>query len=80
MLKAGVIGHPIHHSKSPLIHGYWLKKYGIEGEYGRYDIAPHELRDGIMRLVDQGLRGFNVTLPHKELIVELCDDHSETAL
>ncbi|HAJ89850.1 MAG TPA: shikimate dehydrogenase, partial [Rhodospirillaceae bacterium] len=43
MIKAGVIGHPIAHSKSPLLHGYWLKQYGIAGEYKTYDIDPASL-------------------------------------
>lgn len=73
MIKAGVIGHPISHSKSPLIHGYWLKKYGIDGEYLAYDIAPDQLRDGIRKLIDAGLSGFNVTIPHKQKVLDLCD-------
>ncbi len=79
ILKAGVIGHPIAHSRSPIIHGYWLKKYGIAGEYLRYDIAPQHLRSEVARLVDSGLRGFNVTLPHKESILELCVSRSKLA-
>lgn len=71
-IKAGVIGHPIAQSKSPLIHGYWLERYGIDGEYLRYDIAPDNLRDEVMRLRDTGLAGFNVTMPHKQAIMEIC--------
>lgn len=78
-VRAGVIGHPIAHSKSPIIHGYWLQKYGIAGEYLRYDIAPQDLKSGVARLVELGLRGFNVTLPHKESILELCASQSELA-
>ena len=79
MIKAGVIGHPIAHSKSPLIHGYWLKKFGIDGEYMAYDVPPDNLVAGVNRLVQAGLRGFNVTLPHKQTIMDLCSDISEDA-
>lgn len=79
MLKAGVIGHPISHSKSPLIHGHWLELYGIDGEYKTYDIAPENLETGIRGLIDGGLGGFNVTLPHKQNIMTLCDSLSDEA-
>lgn len=79
MIKAGVIGHPISHSKSPLIHGYWLNQFGIDGEYKTYDIAPDTLKDGIRQLVDAGLVGFNVTLPHKQNIIPLCKTLSDEA-
>lgn len=80
IIKAGVIGHPIAHSKSPFIHKYWLKKYNIMGEYLRYDIAPDEFQYGVSRLVNLGLRGFNVTIPYKEKIMDLCRTHSPIAL
>ena len=64
--KACVIGWPISHSRSPLIHGYWLKRYGIDGEYGRMPVAPHDLRAFLNGLARNGLIGCNVTQPHKE--------------
>ncbi len=79
MLKAGVIGHPISHSKSPVIHGYWLKQYGIDGEYRTYDIAPETLEHDVRCLIDIGLKGFNVTLPHKQTIMNLCNSLSDEA-
>lgn len=79
MLKAGVIGHPIFHSKSPLIHGHWLNIYGINGEYKTYDIAPDDLKTGVIKLIDEGLKGFNVTLPHKQNIMDLCKTLSNEA-
>lgn len=78
-IKAGVIGHPIAQSKSPLIHGYWLETYGIDGEYARYDIAPESLRDEVMKLRDAGLSGFNVTMPHKQSIMEICTTLNDEA-
>ena len=64
--KACVIGWPISHSRSPLIHGYWLRHYGIAGSYERIPVPPEELSDFLARLVQRGFAGCNVTLPHKE--------------
>jgi shikimate dehydrogenase len=64
--KACVIGWPISHSRSPLIHGYWLKRYGIEGTYERIAVPPAELSAFLSTLADKGYAGCNVTLPHKE--------------
>ena len=65
MIKACVIGWPIAHSRSPLIHGYWLERYGIAGRYDKCPVAPGEL-DGFLRgMRARGLAGCNVTLPHK---------------
>ena len=72
-IKAGVIGHPISHSKSPLIHNYWIEKEGLPGSYEAIDIAPENLKDGVQDLIDQGYSGFNVTIPHKEAMLKLCD-------
>lgn len=71
--KACVIGHPISHSRSPLIHGYWLKTYGLEGFYGREDVAPADFRDFIATRFRETYVGANVTLPHKEEIFKLVD-------
>lgn len=78
-MKAAVIGHPVAHSKSPRIHQYWLEKYGIKGSYEAIDIAPENLESGIERLAAQGYNGFNVTLPHKEAMLELCDELDDSA-
>ena len=79
MIKAGVIGHPISHSKSPIIHGHWLKQYGIDGEYKAYNIPPENLKNGINELIEKGLSGFNVTLPHKQKIINFCDSLTDAA-
>lgn len=72
MIKTAVIGHPIQHSKSPLIHGYWLEKYGISGTYTAIDIAPDNLKKDVQNLIDAGYAGFNVTVPHKISIIDQC--------
>lgn len=64
--KACVIGWPISHSRSPIIHGYWLKRYGIAGTYERVPVKPEDLPGFFARLRDNGFVGCNVTLPHKE--------------
>ena len=64
--KACVIGWPISHSRSPLIHGYWLKRYGIAGSYERVPVRPEDLPDFLGKLREDGFVGCNVTLPHKE--------------
>ena len=62
---ACVIGHPVSHSRSPLIHGYWLREYEIDGEYVREDVPPAAIGSFLDRL-DERYVGANVTIPHKE--------------
>lgn len=71
--KAFVIGHPISHSKSPLIHGHWIKTFGIDGHYEAIDVAPDALAGFIAGLRDGAFRGGNATIPHKEALLALCD-------
>jgi len=78
-IKAGVIGYPIKHSKSPLIHNHWIKQYGLNGSYEAIEIAPENLEAGVQDLIDQGYAGFNVTIPHKQEIFKLCKSVDETA-
>ncbi len=66
MKKAGVIGWPIEHSRSPLIHGHWLKRYAIDGSYERIAVRPEEVAAFCGSLAERGMAGCNVTLPHKE--------------
>jgi shikimate dehydrogenase len=66
MTRAFVVGHPIKHSRSPLIHGAWLKRYGLAGSYERIDVAPQDFSRFLASFGDQGFAGGNVTIPHKE--------------
>jgi shikimate dehydrogenase len=69
---AEVIGDPIAHSKSPLIHNFWLERLGIEGEYRRTQVTADGLADFLeRRRADIDWRGCNVTMPHKTVIVPL---------
>ncbi len=65
MKRACVIGWPIQHSRSPMIHGHWLAKYGIAGTYAREAVKPEDVTTFLASLTDRGFAGCNVTLPHK---------------
>lgn len=72
---AEVIGDPIAHSKSPLIHKYWLDKLGIEGDYRKAHVRPEGLVDYFAaRREDLDWRGCNVTIPHKVAVLDLVED------
>lgn len=64
--RAFVAGHPIAHSRSPLIHIHWLEEYGIAGSYERIDVAPADFPGFLEGLARSGYAGGNVTIPHKE--------------
>lgn len=66
MKRACVVGWPVSHSRSPLIHGYWLQRYGVDGSYVRQPVEPGDAADFFRTLHDRGFAGCNVTLPHKE--------------
>ncbi len=78
-IKTAVIGHPIAHSKSPLIHSHWLREHGLKGSYEAIDIEADALAESVRALVDRGYSGFNVTLPHKIAIMALCNEVDERA-
>ena len=67
MRKACVIGWPIEHSRSPLIHNYWLKKYGIDAAYEKKAVEPENVAQFIANLAKSDFIGCNVTIPHKEM-------------
>ncbi|MEL7259381.1 MAG: shikimate dehydrogenase [Pseudomonadota bacterium] len=70
---AGVIGSPIAHSKSPQIHTHWLKTHGIKGFYVPMDVSADDLEAVIRSLPKAGFVGVNITVPHKEKILEIAD-------
>ncbi|WP_411036234.1 shikimate dehydrogenase [Shinella sp. BYT-45] len=73
--SAFVTGYPVKHSRSPLIHGYWLEKLELPGAYTRQEVAPEDFAGFISRLKrgESGFVGGNVTLPHKETAFKLAD-------
>jgi shikimate dehydrogenase len=79
VLRAGVIGWPVSHSLSPKLHTYWLEKYSIEGEYAGYEVEPNDLESFLFGLADRGMRGCNLTLPHKEAALSLVTTLDDSA-
>jgi shikimate dehydrogenase len=76
---AGVIGSPIAHSKSPRLHGYWLRRYLLPGHYIPMDVAHQDLADALAILPRLGFVGLNVTIPHKETVLGLAHQVSDRA-
>ena len=70
---AGVLGHPIAHSRSPRVHRHWLRRYGLPGHYVPLDVAPDDLEEVLRAMPRMGFVGANVTIPHKESALRLCD-------
>jgi shikimate dehydrogenase len=72
---AFVTGHPVKHSRSPIIHGYWLETLGLPGTYTRQEVSPQDFAGFISRLKggESGFIGGNVTIPHKEAAFALAD-------
>ncbi len=80
MNNAFVIGFPIHHSKSPKLHGFWLNHYGIDGSYKAVEVEPEHLNGFIENIKSDGFSGGNVTIPHKERVYEIVDHLDEAAM
>lgn len=76
---AGVIGHPIAHSRSPALHRHWLERHGIAGHYIPMDVAPADLPQVLRTLPRAGFVGVNVTIPHKVAALEIADLVSDRA-
>lgn len=70
---AAVIGSPVAHSRSPALHGYWLKRYGIKGFYIPMDVAQADLEQVLRLMPKMGFVGANVTIPHKEAVLNIAD-------
>lgn len=78
-IKAAVIGDPISHSLSPIIHNFLLSKHQIAGDYSAILVKKDELKSFLNSAIENGLAGFNITIPHKEEIFKICDYKSKTA-
>jgi shikimate dehydrogenase len=77
--RACVIGWPAGHSRSPLIHNYWIKQHGLAGEYRQEAVPPEKFADFARNLAANGYAGANVTIPHKEAALALSqpDDRAQ---
>jgi len=70
---AGVMGWPVGHSRSPALHGHWLRRHGLPGAYVALPVAPDAFETALRGLVALGFVGANVTLPHKQAALRLAD-------
>ena len=76
---AGLLGWPVAHSRSPVIHNHWLARYGIPGRYVLFGVPPKRLEAAVRGIAVLGLRGCNVTTPHKQTIFPMLDHVDELA-
>src|SRR6478609_11354892 len=76
---AGLLGWPVAHSRSPVIHNHWLAQYGIPGRYVLFPVPPDKLEAAVRGIQALGLRGCNVTTPHKQAIFPLLDHVDDLA-
>jgi len=79
MIKSCVIGDPVEHSLSPRLHGYWLRRYGIKGDYQKRAVAPADLSHVLQSLPSEGFAGCNLTIPHKTAALPHMHDLSPRA-
>ncbi|WP_159347896.1 shikimate dehydrogenase [Roseomonas harenae] len=70
---AGVLGWPVAHSRSPRLHGFWLARHGIDGAFVPLPVQPADFAQAIRSVAALGFRGANVTIPHKEAALAVCD-------
>ncbi|HEY5208385.1 MAG TPA: shikimate dehydrogenase [Stellaceae bacterium] len=70
---AGVMGWPVAHSRSPVLHRYWLERHGLTGDYVKLAVRPENLGRALRALPDLGFAGVNLTIPHKEAALALLD-------
>lgn len=77
--RAVIIGRPVTHARSPLIHGYWLEQLGLDGAYDRREVMPGAVSTVLRELQAEGYVGGNVTVPHKEEAFAACDRVTERA-
>ncbi|MDD2325920.1 MAG: shikimate dehydrogenase [Alphaproteobacteria bacterium] len=76
---AGVMGWPVGHSRSPRLHGYWLTRYGLDGAYIPLPVKPDKIGEALRALPVLGLRGANLTIPHKETAIPFLDEIDDLA-
>jgi shikimate dehydrogenase len=76
---AGIMGWPVSHSRSPLLHGFWIRETGIEGAYLPLPVEPAHLEQALRALPILGFRGCNLTIPHKRAALSFVDSVEPTA-
>jgi shikimate dehydrogenase len=78
--KVAVVGYPVKHSLSPKLHGYWIEKYNIDGEYGMLEVAPPDFEQVIINLEKNGYKGVNITVPYKEKAYQIIDEIGDLSI
>lgn len=76
---AGVLGWPVSHSRSPRLHNHWLERYAIDGAYIPLPVRPESFSSAVTALASLGFCGANVTVPHKEAALRVCDEVTSSA-
>jgi shikimate dehydrogenase len=82
VIHLGLTGYPLGHSLSPKIHSAAMAEFGLKGDYSTYPIRPDDLqgmKDLLVHVREQDIRGLNVTIPHKEKIIPLLDELTQIA-
>ena len=79
MLQLGIVGYPLGHTLSPVLHRFLLQQLGIKGDYVAYKTPPEKLQDTLLYLKTMGVWGVNVTIPHKVTVMHLVSTIDETA-
>ncbi len=78
--KLFVIGKPVKHSKSPIIHNFWIEKYSLNASYNKLEVNKTDISDLIQEVREGKIQGFNVTVPYKKTMMDFVDEVEEQAL
>ena len=78
--KLYVIGKPIKHSRSPIIHNFWIDKYSLNASYDKLEVDKTEIKDLIQQVRDGNIQGLNVTIPYKKIMTDFVDEVEESAM
>ena len=78
--KLFVIGKPIKHSRSPIIHNFWIEKYSLNARYNKLEVDKTEIKDLIQQVRDGKIKGLNITIPYKKIMIDFVDEVEESAI
>ena len=78
--KLFVIGKPIRHSRSPVIHNFWIEKYSLNARYNKLEVDKTDIKDLIQQVRDGKIKGLNITIPYKKIMKDFVDEIEESAV
>ena len=78
--KLFVIGKPIKHSRSPIIHNFWIEKYSLNASYNKLEVDETEIKELMQQVRDGKIQGLNITIPYKKIMKDFVDEVEESAL